>query len=86
MLEKYTDEQLLSHLAGLGEWTRIRAQELKYFCEHLPARHAAAAGNPRQQESLRYALNTYIGAVEEISRRCREAEAEYARRTATVKL
>lgn len=82
MLERYTDAQLLEHLKGLGEWSRIRAQELKYFTEHLPEKLAAAAGDRQKEASLRYALSVYVGALQEMVDRTREAQAELDRRAA----
>jgi primosomal protein N'' len=80
MLDAYTDEQLLSHLTGLGQWTKVRAQELYYFTEHLPATVAEAKGDPVKETSTLYALKTYIGAVQEMANRCREAQVELERR------
>lgn len=81
-MQHYSDEQLLHHLAGLGEWTRIRAQELKHFTEHLPQQMQAAGGEPNRLASIQYALTTYINGVQDLVNRCREAEQELVRRTA----
>lgn len=82
MLSQMTDEQLVHHLVGLGQWAKIRAQELKYFTEHLQPQQLQAAPGSAQSANLQYALATYIGGVEEIMQRCREAEAELGRRLA----
>lgn len=82
MLERYTDEQLMSHLIGLGQWTQIRARELKHFTEQLPAKMAEAGEDPVRQATLRYALHIYIDGVQDLVHRCREVQAEVDRRTA----
>jgi hypothetical protein len=83
MLTAYSEEQLLSHLTGLGAWTAVRAGELRHFVEHLEEQMAAAGGRPGRGDSLRYALGVYIDGVEDLVRRCREVEAELVRRAAT---
>jgi hypothetical protein len=80
MLDRFTDEQLLAHLAGLGEWAAIRAGELQYVTERLSEEFAKA--DPPRKASLRYALSVYVEGVEELARRCREAQAELERRGA----
>lgn len=80
MLNRYTDEQLLNHLTGLGQWVKIRAQELGYFTQHLPAKLADAGCDPQKQASLQYALLVYLEALEETVSRCRSAQEEFNRR------
>lgn len=80
MLERFSAEQLLAHLAGLGQWAAIRARELQYCTEGLPGELAGAGGDPRREASLRYALGVYVEGLEEMARRCREAHAELERR------
>jgi hypothetical protein len=81
-MQSYTEEQLLHHLAGLGQWTRIRAQELRHFTEQLPSLLKEAGEDPARAASLHYALRTYITGVQDMVDRCREAQQELERRTA----
>lgn len=80
MLDQLTNEQLLSHLIGIGQITRTRAQELKYFTDNLPAKLAEAMGDPQKESSLRYGLDTYLSNLEELLKRGRQAQAEIERR------
>jgi len=77
---RYTDAQLLQHLAGLGQWTAIRAGELRSFTEHLAVRLAEAGDDPQKLANLRYGLKTYVDAVQEMVTRCREAQEELGQR------